>query len=509
MSQQAMHYLRPQVARTLSRALPFASSPQKVSEKQSTGQSAPAAPAQHPFFSSAQHSASFYPGSSAVPQVFVVYGHPAYASGYVGAAPSYSRSQYPSSSFQQPVRSSNTRANPARLHGGPASGLGLVDETFFAPVQSMTYLPAAYAAGGTFVYAPYGPSGIASSYSSTAPGSLFVGNLQIDSTDDTASTSDSAQAEGRLHPGMNVEELYFGIQNHLNKHANLSLTWLNRMFAKCATVVDFAKGLEMFHLCQKYNIETTPETGTLLIKAACRAGVPEKALKLLRNMREVRFWPTLGGIHYLMINFSLKKDTESVLSTFEATRERHLKPNVRTYHILIRECVDNQQIEQALQFAADCKAHSISPNRVMYNILMNGCRKANKPSEILALRAEMDSQSIELNDTTVKFTILAYLMLSDVPRAVAQFVEFTAAEPSAVDSFGDKFVDELSAEPDALDHVGHVRTLFDALRARSDVRLSDRLVSRLAAIEAGSASPPVSPDADTPDEADIPLRRTV
>jgi len=221
------------------------------------------------------------------------------------------------------------------------------------------------------------------------------------------------------------------------------------MLAKCNTEPEFDKALDIFRLYQKRVVETTPETGTLLIKAACRAGIPERALKLLGDVDNIRLWPTLGGIHYLMISFSLKKDTKSVMQAYEYTKARMLKPTNRTYHILIRECVDNEMVEEAVKFAEECKSNDIIPNRVTYNILMNGCRKINRPKDILSLRIQMNEYNIEINDTTVKFTTLAHMMLGDTDSAVNEFLSYKEIH-TKMEEFSNKFF-EVTSESEFAD----------------------------------------------------------
>lgn len=222
-----------------------------------------------------------------------------------------------------------------------------------------------------------------------------------------------------LIANMGVSELHDSIRHTLEVNSSVRVSWLNRMLSKCKTKEEFDQALETYNLYQKKIVNTTPETGTLLIKAACRAGIPEVALSLLKDVSEVKIWPTLGGIHYLMINFSLKNDTNSVMETYEVTKSRNLKPTQRTFHIIIRECVDHDLIEQAMKFAEEAKNMEIIPNRVTYNILMNGCRKFKRAEDILSLREQMNKHQIEINDTTVKFTVLAHLMLKDEQSAIS------------------------------------------------------------------------------------------
>lgn len=238
---------------------------------------------------------------------------------------------------------------------------------------------------------------------------------------------------------MSVEELHASIVTNLESTNTCKISWLNRMLAKTNSPQDFQLSCEAFDMFAARGIHTTPETGTLFIKAACRAGTPEKALELLQtNDEHLRIWPTLGGIHYLMINFSLRRDTKSVVDTFHLTKLRQLKPTQRTYHILIRECVDHDLMADAMRYAEECKQENIVPNRVTYNILMNGCRKFNMPNEILELRSQMDVNEVEINDTTVKFTALAHMMLGNKTAAVKAFMEYPQLETKLAE-FCDKF----------------------------------------------------------------------
>ncbi len=62
----------------------------------------------------------------------------------------------------------------------------------------------------------------------------------------------------------------------------------------------------MIQLFEKMGIPfNSTETGTLLLKAGCRAGVPEKALQQLKDHEQIPL--CIGGCHYVMVNFALKK----------------------------------------------------------------------------------------------------------------------------------------------------------------------------------------------------------
>jgi len=302
---------------------------------------------------------------------------------------------------------------------------------------------------------------------------------QMPSMEDQAELDEapSVPETSHLDVHMGVNELYRNIMVHFKSNPQCRVSWLNRLLAKCNSAGEFSKAIKAFIQYQYKSVETTPETGTLLIKAACRAGLPEKALEILKDVESIRIFPTLGGIHYLMINFSLKKDTKAVMDTFQVTKSRHLTPTTRTYHILIRECVDNGLIEPALRFANECQEASIVPNRVTYNILMNGCRKVNKAKEILQLRERMNEHKIEINDTTIKFTALAHMMLGDTTSAVNAFHEFPELD-AKMEEFCQKFFEVTSEDAE---QKKHVVDLFRAVEKKT--KLPDSILGMVQQLE--------------------------
>jgi len=199
-----------------------------------------------------------------------------------------------------------------------------------------------------------------------------------------------------------------------------------------------------------------------LIKAACRAGVPEDALQLLSNGEKVNLSPSLGGIHYLMINFSLKGNTEGVLAAFALCKKLPQPPNTRTYHILIRECIDNNLLDEAMNFATSAKEQNITLNRVTYNTLMNGLRKRGQAQKILDLKQEMDQFSVEINETTIKFVSLAHIMLGETEKAIHAFIQYPELNTN-LDGFLQKYL-ELIQEDET--HLKIVLDLFTALTGK-------------------------------------------
>lgn len=99
----------------------------------------------------------------------------------------------------------------------------------------------------------------------------------------TGSETESVEDDAtHAYDNMTAMELYNVIKSHLTQFSRAKLSWLNKLFTKVVTPEEFLRALEIFDTFHRRLISITPETGTLLIKAACRAGEPEKALALLK-----------------------------------------------------------------------------------------------------------------------------------------------------------------------------------------------------------------------------------
>eukprot|EP01116_Phalansterium_solitarium_P013446 TRINITY_DN3080_c1_g1_i2.p1 TRINITY_DN3080_c1_g1~~TRINITY_DN3080_c1_g1_i2.p1 ORF type:complete len:532 (-),score=145.61 TRINITY_DN3080_c1_g1_i2:478-1923(-) len=240
---------------------------------------------------------------------------------------------------------------------------------------------------------------------------------------------------------------------------------LVRVLARCTTIDELDALLVVLEKSPHISLPTNGEIGTLVVKAACRTSVPERAYTLFA---EGRIRPTLGGVHYLMIHFSIKNNTPLILKIFDIARRHGMRPNVNTFHILIRACVNHNMIDQALKFAAECMTANIRPNRVVFNLLMKGCYKANQPYQILNLREQMDDQCrMEINDTTVKFTVMAYIMLDRTEKALEELLSYASGDVTKLEDVCLKFFE--MSDGDNIEHF-HLLALFHALR-EADIQL--------------------------------------
>ena len=303
-------------------------------------------------------------------------------------------------------------------------------------------------------------------------------------TSEVSSTADSLNK-------VTLDDLFVMIQQQIKTHSNVKVSWLNRLLTKVQTTEDWHKAFFVVKQFIDQSLATTTETGTLFIKAACRAGAAEQALKSLKDVQDFRLFPTLGGIHYLMINFSLQKgQTANVISAFGLCEARDITPTTRTYHILIRECVDNGLLDDAMVFAKASTDRQIAPSRVAFNILMNGCRQAGKYEQILEYRDQMKKFNLEINDTTVKFTVVAHLMMGNFDAAFKEFKSYPDLD-TKLSSFCSRFLELLP------DHEAELTQLFTKLE-ESGLKLPQNVHEKLSLGNDTASSGAEEPNSEDP-----------
>jgi len=260
---------------------------------------------------------------------------------------------------------------------------------------------------------------------------------------------------------MTLDQFYIEIMKSFAAYKNCKLSWFHRMLAKVETKADFERAKTVWNQYVQHCHAITSETSTLIVKASCKAGIPNDGLEVLSALIEhEQYWPSTAGVQYLMINLSLNKETEAVMKAYNICKKKGFKMTPKTFHIVIRECIENGMIDEAFMFAEEAKEMGVEMNRVIYNILMNGCRTHELPEKIIQLREEMDNQNIEINDSTIKFTSLAYLAMNKKEEAVQSFQQYEKLGMT-LEEFCAKFIVD---ETEDATQKEHVKQLFQVVR---------------------------------------------
>lgn len=222
---------------------------------------------------------------------------------------------------------------------------------------------------------------------------------------------------------------------HKARAGRPTLYHLHKLLHLCATERDVDLAFRVIQKFRDAAIPTTTETLSLLIKACCRAHAPHRGLDaVLRHRVLGTGTPSLKGLHYLMINFAINGDLPSLFKTLETLRGSGLEPNSRTYHIIIRACVDNGDVFHAVELLLDAKENRISLERGTYNVCMNGIIKELRELPGDGAREEkgrcleevkklMDCAFIEPNGSTLALMVEGYMLLSDTAHAMDTLAE--------------------------------------------------------------------------------------
>lgn len=162
-------------------------------------------------------------------------------------------------------------------------GYSYQPQYYYAPPQQFFYPPS-----NTTMTSAQAPPSLQSRAASTLRRSESTTSLNsvssMDSAFSTMSLSTSTTAQSTMNDdglanmvGYNwsTEQLAQFILTHLEKFPKARLSLLNRLLSKTNTKDDWRHSLRVFGQYQLRRVEMTPETGTLLIKAGCRAGAPE------------------------------------------------------------------------------------------------------------------------------------------------------------------------------------------------------------------------------------------
>ena len=140
----------------------------------------------------------------------------------------------------------------------------------------------------------------------------------------------------------------------------------------------------------RVNGDITPDknTYTLLIDAACKAGMPEKAFEAFSHMRESGVEVETSTLNRLIHAAGLNgtKDESSVQATlelYEAMKKAEIKPDVITYGSLISTCAKARDGDTAIKMYEEMRAAGIEPNRILFNVLISALGRCDRSEEAI------------------------------------------------------------------------------------------------------------------------------
>lgn len=132
-----------------------------------------------------------------------------------------------------------------------------------------------------------------------------------------------------------------------------------------------------------------------------------------------RMRPTRKAAHYAMVKLSLDRNLTGVEKMWNTLERYYITPTAQTYHVIVRACCDNDNLDRALHHYERSIDQNIKLERGTYNILMKACYEdAVQPVERLKLMfelyKEMVERGIEPNEGTLMLLAQGYVRVGDI-----------------------------------------------------------------------------------------------
>ncbi|KAL6535648.1 hypothetical protein OROMI_027022 [Orobanche minor] len=190
------------------------------------------------------------------------------------------------------------------------------------------------------------------------------------------------------------------IKKKLDKNNNAK-AWANTVTEALSDAIDkrqWFRGLQVFEMLKAQPFYH-PKAGTYmkLIVLLGRSGQPGQACQLFDEMLEVGLEPT-SEIYTAMLAACCRSNLiDKAFTVLEQMKSLPLcQPDVYTYSILIKACVDARCFELVESLYNQMAERSITPNTVTQNILLSGYGKAGRYEEMENILLRM------LGSTTAK-----------------------------------------------------------------------------------------------------------
>ncbi|XP_057865924.2 pentatricopeptide repeat-containing protein At3g14580, mitochondrial [Cryptomeria japonica] len=177
------------------------------------------------------------------------------------------------------------------------------------------------------------------------------------------------------------------------------------IFNKLACVGQFDIIEELLEQMKREDCRCTDSFFLELIKMFTRkAHNPDRALKLLFEMRDFKCWPTVKTFNFALNVFVGAKEFEKAYKLYLRAPEIAISPNTSSVNILIKALCRLSKIDAAYELLYEMPKQGCYPNEITYGILMNHLCTEGKVEEALKLFKSMTEYGCAPD--TVIFNIL-------------------------------------------------------------------------------------------------------
>ncbi|KAI3454065.1 hypothetical protein Pfo_010728 [Paulownia fortunei] len=146
-----------------------------------------------------------------------------------------------------------------------------------------------------------------------------------------------------------------------------------------------------------------------VVNAFSESGDMEGAMKMFSNMKEKGMKPTTSTFNTLIKGYGIAGKPEESLKIMELmTREENIKPNLRTYNVLVRAWCNKKNIKEAWNIVSKMVASGIQPDAITYNTLVTAYVQNRQTKEAEDVILEMQNNNVQPNERTCGIIISGY-----------------------------------------------------------------------------------------------------
>lgn len=175
---------------------------------------------------------------------------------------------------------------------------------------------------------------------------------------------------------------------------NNARAWANTVTEALSERIEnkqWIQALEVFEMLKEQSFYK-PKEGTYmkLLVLLGKAGQPERARQLFDTMLQEGLEPTSELYTALLAAYSRSNKLDEAFSVLrEMVALPRCQPDVYTYSILIKACVDDHQFEMVESLYDQMAERLITPNTVTQNIVLSGYGRAGKYEQMEKVLSEM------------------------------------------------------------------------------------------------------------------------
>lgn len=172
--------------------------------------------------------------------------------------------------------------------------------------------------------------------------------------------------------------------------------------------------MKIFQKMKEYGCKPTTSTFNTLIKGFGVAGRPYEAMKLLEMMgRDENVKPNERTYNILIQAWCTKKKVEEAWDVVHKMVNSGLQPDVVTYNTLARAYAQNGETDKAERLILKMQYNKVKPNERTCGIIISGYCKEGKMTEALMFLYKMKELGVHPNPVVFNSLIKGYLDITD------------------------------------------------------------------------------------------------